>query len=95
MKDLKNQLTAKIPKISWYAYDTVFHFAEGSPVTLYNFCDYHNQDLFVEVKSKSNPSQKHYFKLNIDQKFHLHEMRDWQEKTPATFDPKFKRMIRF
>src|SRR5688572_18135654 len=94
-EELKKQLNLKISKYSWYEYDTVLNFAAGSPVALYNFCDYHGEDLFIEVKSKKGPSNKNYFKLNEDQKFHLHETKDWQNKTPESFDPKFRMKIRF
>lgn len=93
-EELKEQLTEKISKHSWYEYDTALHFAKGSPVTLYNYCEY-QQDLFVEVKSKKDPGSKHYFPLNNDQKFHLHNREHWQGKLPEEFDPKFKVMIRF
>jgi hypothetical protein len=91
--DLKKELSSKIPQNHWYENDTVFHFAEGSPVTLYNYCDYRG-DLFVEVRFNTT-SQKWYFKLNEDQKFHLHNMDLWQGKTPQSFNSKYRVKIRF
>ncbi len=58
----------------WYAFDTLFHFAEGNYVVHYNYCKYGKEGkLFIRYNDSSGTSGYRYKEVTAMNRIHLHD----------------------
>ncbi|MBS1639615.1 MAG: hypothetical protein JSR12_06120 [Bacteroidetes bacterium] len=76
-------------------YDTAYHFAENRIITLFNWCNYQTEKLFVQITSKTIPIKHYYFPITYKQKIHLHNTELWKNKSASEFDKHYVVNIRF
>ncbi|MBM3415967.1 MAG: hypothetical protein FJY20_05880 [Bacteroidetes bacterium] len=60
----------------WYAFDTVFHFAEGLYLVRYNYCRYNpenNNDLFIRFSHPADDVYR-YIEIPLSRRIHLHDL---------------------
>ncbi len=57
----------------WYAYDTLYHFAEGMFIVKFNFCKYEGRELFIRFSASAGDNAAYrYISVAQEQRVHLH-----------------------
>ncbi|MBS1628001.1 MAG: hypothetical protein JSR09_00435 [Bacteroidetes bacterium] len=76
-------------------YDTAYHFVENKIITLFNWCSYQSEKLFVQITSTTTPIKHYYIPITDKQKIHLHNTQLWKNKNASEFDKRYVVRIQF
>ncbi len=72
--DFTKMRTQKIAIYHGYEYDTFYHFAAGSYMVKYNFCEYRDKKLYLRYIDPNSKSKVYrYIEVPANSRIHLHD----------------------